>query len=400
MDGLAKSNPSKAPIALRANLLSTLEIICVGGGSLIVMALCACLHNTTILMRDEVRYFLAQLAALSLLFPALLSYPHSLWSFRFAYFQGSSFLTRHSFALLVFPTLIIATLALSALTWSQPVNSLSAAVLIENYFNCFGIGLNWTKYNSLGQLLLSLLLILQITMGGYHYGMQAVGVAIACGEKRGYSFSEEQKKYLRLNIYALWLVNLLSGYTFLSILDSRAFGYHGMHFPAQWRSVAAIAFAVSIYFVIQKVILPNYRQYRSLPPFPAALSIVSVWLWLQPFFQPYGFQATVVPLAHALQYLYFAARAEARGFDRHAETGGEETSRANILLTLLLFAMLIPLGFFSYKYLPIALDHTPLVKNLAPNFYLLCAYIFLNVQHYVIDSVIWRRDSKLYALIK
>lgn len=363
-----------------------------------VMAICAALSNPSILLRDDVRIALAQLSATGLLFPALLSYSHSMWSFRFAYGQGGAFVCRHNFALLIFPIAIIALLVTSAMTWLVPVSNLPQLDNIEQQFNAVGIAINWTKYNSLGQLLISLLLILQITMSGYHYGMQAVGVALACGERRGYRLDDRQKAFLRYNIYSIWILNLLSGYTFLSILDSKFYGYRPVQFPKQWQTIAAMVFVVSLVLLLQKVLIPIYRQTKQLPPASAIMTIVALWLWLQPYFQPYGFQATLVPFAHGLQYLYFAAKGEANGFA--SKQASNNSTHKGWLVAISVFVILVPCGYFAYKYLPVALDRTTLIHSLAPNFFILCAYIFFNTQHYVIDSVIWRRDSKLYSLFK
>lgn len=393
-----QSNLKLPLLVSKLKLGNVLELFCVGGASLFVMAICTLLTNPSILIRDDVRIALAQLSATALFFPSLLSYSHSMWSFRFAYWQGGAFVFRHSFALLIFPIAIIALLVTSAMTWLVPVSNLPLLANIEQQFNAIGIAINWTKYNSLGQLLLSLLLILQITMSGYHYGMQAVGVTIACGEKRGYRLDDRQKAFLRYNIYSIWMLNLLSGYTFLSILDSKFYGYRPVQFPKEWQTIAALVFVISLVLLLQKVIIPIYKQTKQLPPAPAIMTMVALWLWLQPYFQPYGFQATIVPFAHGLQYLYFAAKGEANGFARKQVTSS--SNNKGWLVTILVFSVLVPCGYLAYKYLPVVLDRKILIHTLAPNFFLLCAYIFFNTQHYVIDSVIWRRDSKLYSLFK
>ncbi|MBK9620083.1 MAG: hypothetical protein IPO31_12985 [Candidatus Obscuribacter sp.] len=393
-----QSNQTLQLLVSKLKLGNVLELFCVGGASLFVMAICAILTNPSILLRDDVRIALAQLSATGLFFPALLSYSHSMWSFRFAYWQGGAFVFRHNFALLIFPIAIISLLITSAMTWLVPVSTLPLLANIEQQFNTIGIAINWTKYNSLGQLLISLLLILQITMSGYHYGMQALGVALACGEKHGYRLDDKQKAFLRYNIYSIWILNLLSGYTFLSILDSKFYGYRPVQFPKEWQAIAALVFVVSLVLLLPKVIIPIYKQTKQLPPAPTIMTMVALWLWLQPFFQPYGFQATIVPFAHGLQYLYFAAKGEANGFARKQVTSSSNSKAW--LLTLSVFVILVPCGYFAYKYLPVALDRTTLIHSLAPNFFILCAYIFFNTQHYAIDSVIWRRDSKLYSLFK
>src|ERR1700679_1319963 len=92
-----------SPFALSGVALRTLEFLCVGGASLLVMAFCFCLGNVHFLMRDEVRYLLAQCATGSLIFTVLLSYPHTMWSYRFAYQQGGAFVLKHAWELVAYP---------------------------------------------------------------------------------------------------------------------------------------------------------------------------------------------------------------------------------------------------------------------------------------------------------
>ncbi|MBS1994245.1 MAG: hypothetical protein JSS83_27225 [Cyanobacteria bacterium SZAS LIN-3] len=396
-NGLSRTSP----IALSGlTLTRIIEFICLGGGSLLIMAFCFCLGNLNFLMRDDVRFLLAQCAAAGLLFASLFSYPHAMWSYRFAYQQGRPFVLRHSWELIGYPVLIIGLLTISALTWNTPITAISAIASVESLFSgLFRIDLNWSKYSSLGELLLASLLVLQIVMSGYHYGMQALGIAIACGEHRGYKLGAQEKKYLRFNLYALWLVNLLSGYTFLSILDNRCFGYRPIRFPTELKMAAALAFGLTVMLVLYKVVLPVLRQSRRLPPVSACLPIISVWLWLQPFCQPFGFQAGVVPLAHGLQYLYFSARAEVGGFDQTLSKTLSKNRLLQLVALTALFAALVGSGYLAYKYVPVMLDGTAMVKNMAPNFFILAAYIFFNTHHFMIDAVIWRGDSRLRPMM-
>ncbi len=386
-----------APSGSGTTIARAVEFLCIGGGSLLIMAFCCCLCNVKFVMRDEVRMLLAQAAASTLLITALFSYPHTIWSYRFAYNQGRAFIVKHSWELIGYPLIILLLLLVSALTWSLPVSTFGALSAFEKAAATCGVALHWSSYASLGELLLACLLVMQIIMSGYHYGMQALGVALACGERRGYRLEAAQKKYLRLNLYTLWLVNLLSGYTFLSFLDSRCFGYRPIQFPHEWQALGALLFGISIVLVLVKVVLPNFKQQQKLPPLSSSTSILSVWLWLQPFFQPYGFQAAVVPLAHGLQYLYFAARGEDAGFDPVIAARVKDKQTLRALWLVLLFALLVTCGYVTYRYLPVQLDNTNLITHLAPNFFLMAFYIFLNTHHYMIDSVVWRGDSRLRA---
>lgn len=366
---------------------------------MIIMAFCTALTNTSFIMRDDVRSLLATCAGGALLFSVLFSYTHTLWSYRFAYMQGLTFVKKHAWELIGYPFLIIFCLAAAAYSWDKPVASIAGVSEIEKVFSMCGIALNWSKYDSLGEMLLALMLVLQIVMSGYHYGMQAMGIAIACGDKHGYKLTPAQKKYLRLNILALWLVNLLSGYTFLSLLDSQCFAYKPVHFPFQWQAASGILLLSSVLLIVFKIILPIYRAEGRLPPLSSCTTFLSVWLWLQPYFQPYGFQISVVPLAHGLQYLYFSGRAESRGFADTSDTLKCQSQRTAFLFLGFIFLVLASGGYFFYKLLPVMLDSNTVINHMSPNFFIIAAYIFLNTHHYMIDSVIWKGDSRLRPLI-
>ncbi|MBU6454773.1 MAG: hypothetical protein KGS72_23600 [Cyanobacteria bacterium REEB67] len=376
---------------------AALEFICVGGGSLLIMAFCSTLSNVNFVMRDDVRFFLAQCITFSLLFSVLFAYPHTIWSYRFAYQQGAGFILKHSLELIGYPLAILGLLWLSALTWNIPLSSSPLLGQFERFSAMGGIDLHWSYYQGIGALLLASLLVFQLVVSGYHYGMQAFGVAIACGEKAGYRLSLTQKRCLRVNLYALWMLNLLSGYTFLSLLDYKGFGYQPLHFPWQWKYLALGVFAVTIALVLSKIIWPIFKAQKQLPPLSAIVSIFSVWLWLQPFVQPSGFQAGVVPLAHGVQYLYFSARAEMAGFDQGLAAIASDGRR--LIALIFLFMAFVGIGYLAFTYMPVQLDATSLVKHLRPNFFFLAAYIFLNTHHYMIDSVVWRGDSRLRQLV-
>jgi hypothetical protein len=371
------------------SLRSAFAFLILGGGSMLLMAAFILLRQPQIVMQDQVRTLIQQGGAIALVSAVLFSYPHFVWSYRFAYQQGSAFVRKHSFSLLVFPSIMIVALVLCVIAWNQPVSTMPFLITVDNQLHTLGVDLQWSRYNGIGQLLLASLLIAQTIMAGHHYCMQAFGVALALGEDREYKLSPARKKILKLNLYALWAMNLFSGYTFFSILNNNNFVYLPPQFPAWLQLASTAVFCLSILLVFVGVVLPLRHELKKFPPFLGSVTILAIWVWLQPFCQPYGYQAWVVPLAHGAQYLWFACRAEGNTFAQQEQAQREfDVIRHLVVLTVVTTI----LGYVCLYYLPLLLANTDILKGVTTNFFLL-ALLFISMHHYIIDMVVWKPDS-------
>jgi hypothetical protein len=387
------------PRALNS-LRTSVAFLMLGGASLMIMVFLLLLRIPQVIMQDNVRYFLQLASATTLTFMILFSYPHFVWSYKFAYQQGTAFIMKHRWPLLACPLFILVLLALCVLAWNYPVSSLPLIGAIDNQLRSLGVDLHWSLYNGCGQLLLASLFICQTIMAGHHYCMQAFGVALACGEDGGYRLTTRQKQLLRFNLYALWAMNLFSGYTFFAILNNRNFVYHPPQFPPSLNFACNFVFAVSVIAVVAKVVVPVFRKTRKMPPVLAALPIFSIWIWLQPFCQPFGFQAWVVPLAHGAQYLYFAYRVENNSFDPIVERRLSTSFRGRLIYLACLTGIVVALGYVGFMFVPVMLDRERLLPDVPANFFLLAAFLFISLHHYMVDAVVWKRDSRARKLLR
>lgn len=393
------SSIHNAPLSLEFTrvagpLRNAFAFLMLGGGSLVVMALFFLVRQPQVLMRDDVRSMLQELSGSTLFFVVLLSYPHFVWSYRFAYQQGFDFIKRHSARLITYPLVLSGLLFLCAISWGYPISNLPVLVAFENSCRSIGINLNWSLYNGVGQLLFSCLLVLQIVMSGHHYCLQAYGVALSEGEKHGYALTTGQRKLLRINLYSLWAMNLLSGFAFLSVLNSRTFAFHALQLPAAINLTSYAFFALTTVLVLWKILLVN----RKVPPFQFAIPILSIWFWLQPFVQPYGFQFLVVPVAHGAQNLFYAYQVEINNFDSSLASIKRKLQPFGLLIVLSLLAMAI--GYMSFHTIPVMLDRARLIPGLLPNFFFLSAFILISTHHYVLDGAVWKRDSRARQVLQ
>jgi hypothetical protein len=138
------------------------------------------------------------------------------------------------------------------------------------------------------------------------------------------------------------------------------------------------------------------REGRSLPWGPLLGFFVTIWLWtiysaLDPLMM------YVIPALHSLQYLYFVwllRRNEARASEGPPHFGKPAGQR---LLTLALGAT--ALAWLLFRGLPGFFDDAKAlapvtgVSELGPTPFLAAFFVVVNVHHYLMDYVIWRREN-------
>lgn len=389
---LASLNSGVPLLQLGALLKGIFAFLMLGGASLLVLVFCVLLTIPEFICQPIIRTLLQMSTGWTLGFVILFSYPHFIWSYRFAYQQGRLFIMRHAVALVFSPLLIGASLLSCIALWNTPTSAAPALLSAGKSMGAIGVDLGWSNYNTCGQLLLATILIVQTTLSGHHYIMQAYGVAVACGQERRYVLAVWQKRAILANLYLLWAMNVLSGYRFFSVLNNGKFVYYPPAFPHGLFVIACVGFAVTTGLVLAALFYPALRGKRQ-PPWLLLLPIAAVWAWLQPFMQPYGFQAWVVPIAHGAQYLYFAARTDARGFTKPIKP---QIGQFHIAAVFIVVALC---GYFAFLQIPVALDETCMNKDISPKFFLLAFFLFLNIHHYFIDSIVWKSDSRAKQLL-
>jgi hypothetical protein len=371
-----------------------------GGASIILLVLFAFLRMPQISILEPTRVILQWLTSALFTLILIFSYPHFIWSYRCAYQQGFHFIRRHILALVVAPIVLLVLIFVCVVSWNEPVTVLPWVVGVDDGLRTFGFDLHWSSYNGCGQLLLANLFICQTIMAVQHYCMQAYGVAIQGGSDEGLQISGEQKLLVRLNLYALAAMNLFSGYTFFAFFNTSQFVYHPVRFPQCFGVIAIVFFFATAALLILRIVVPLYKQTSKLPPMVSSVPLIAAWLWLQPFIQPFGYQAWVVPLAHGAQYLFFALRVENAKLDAKVNSGPYTTNGNRIPNMVAIFLSLIGIGFLCFNFLPVLFDQKHFVPGLNGNFFLLAAFIFLSLHHYCVDAVVWKHDSQAKALLR
>lgn len=237
------------------------------------------------------------------------------------------------------------------------------------------------------------LLQLMFFLVGWHYVKQGFGVLSVLSARRGVRLSAWERR--------AFLAHCLSGWLFART-NPRDLGHEassdGVYFttlphPPGIATAACVAFALSS-VVLAFVLFRKWRVEGRLPPLAALTGfLVSVWLWTA-FSRIDPLLVYVIPALHSIQYLYFvwlSRRNEA--FENAGPPAFASVGKALFRLAV----GSIALGWFLFRGLPGLLDDYLVLRDpldpLGETPYFAALGTFVNVHHYFMDSVIWRRES-------
>jgi hypothetical protein len=246
---------------------------------------------------------------------------------------------------------------------------------------------------------LGLLIQLAFLLVGWHYVKQGFGVLSVLSARRGARWSRGERRIILAHCFAGWAYAWASPFDPGTRSVVNGVFYTTLPHPPGLELVTRAAFAVSALGVFG-VVARKWRRERQPPPLaPLAGLLITVWLWtvytrLDPLLLYW------IPALHSLQYLYFVALVR-----RNAalEAAGPPSFKGSVARELgLLGAGALVLGWLLLRGVPAWLDAAlvrPALPDsgrmpaIGPTPYLAAFTAAVNIHHYFMDSVIWRRDS-------
>lgn len=232
---------------------------------------------------------------------------------------------------------------------------------------------------------------------GWHYVKQGYGMLIVDSVMKKRFFDDRAKKVLLWNAYANWAMT----YVLLNnAISERTPEYWGVEYVAFTFSdiITMVTAVVSILTTAATVVvLVQHRQAgKQLPVNGLVAYAVSIYLWRLLPLNTLG--GLLVPAFHSLQYLTVVWRYQLNAeHDTEAVVAGT-TPRQRFRNFILKGSVLGALGFWI---LPFTLSVVmPYNRELFGGaMFLFVFWIGINVHHYFLDTVIWRRanpDTKRY----
>ena len=246
---------------------------------------------------------------------------------------------------------------------------------------------------------LGLAIQLMFLLVGWHYVKQGFGVLSVLSARHGVHYGAGERRAFLAHCFAGWAYAWASPASPTSEAEEKGVIYSSLSHPLLLEQICALVFALTT-LVLAAVLFRKWQRERCFPPLaPLTGLLVSIWAW-SVYSSVDPLLVYMIPALHSVQYLYFVwllSKNRARAAERPPTFG--PPARQQLLL---LGAGALVLGFLLFHALPELLDGARLTArrrahetmgDLGPTPYFAALFVFVNVHHYFMDNVIWRREN-------
>jgi hypothetical protein len=242
---------------------------------------------------------------------------------------------------------------------------------------------------------LGLMIQLMFLLVGWHYVKQGFGVLTVLSARRGTALSGRERRVVLFHCYAAWAFAWANPATAAGEFEEKGVVYRALAHPRWLEVLAGGVLAVSVVGLIFVLGAAWRRERKTLPLGPFVAFLATVWIWsiysaLDPVVR------YVIPALHSVQYLYFVWLLRR---NEHAASAGPFSPPPTARLAALGLAALA-LGFALFHGVPGLLDATlvprairGVTSDLGPAPFAAAFFVVVNIHHYFMDTVLWRRDN-------
>ena len=223
---------------------------------------------------------------------------------------------------------------------------------------------------------------------GWHYVKQGFGMAMLDAALKRRFFDTNERKIMLLNAYAVWILAWLLMNRMLADETTVHFGIPFVLIPVpNWLLGVACTVALATSVRCIWLLVARYRARKLTAWNGVAGYAIALYIWLlarEPILLLW------VPLFHSLQYLGVVTRYKLN------EAAQKEDSWGTRRLKFTLFAVsAIGLGYVGFWVLPQWLtDRVDYDRTLfGGSLFFFLTWVFINVHHYLLDSVMWRKGN-------
>ncbi len=341
-----------------------IDFFCLGGASLVVLPLIFLLPNSTT----------GYVAVAALLLANIINHPHFAHSYHIFYrdYRKKAFGTdtdrilryRYIFAGIVVPVGLILFFGIG---------------IVQSDARLIGFGAN-----------------LMLFLVGWHYVKQGYGMMIVDSVLKKRFFQDSEKKIFLINSYACWvftwaIINNFAG-------KSEFFGIKYYIFVVPEELILALGSIVVLTTgCVIWTLFNAWKDRGGLPVNGVMAYFVSIYVWL--FLRVDPALLLAIPAFHSLQYLlvvwrYELNRSKALASVEFAENSKKQVRRITIGLTIFL-AIGVSLGYLGFWGIPNFLQAYAVYDRaiFGGGLFFFLFWIFINVHHYCLDNVMWRREN-------
>jgi hypothetical protein len=244
---------------------------------------------------------------------------------------------------------------------------------------------------------LGVMIQLMFFLVGWHYVKQGFGVFSVLSARRGVRFDKIERLAILAHCYAGWAYAWASPRDIGHAAEEKGVWYVTFAHPRGLEEVTRVLFFATIVPMVWALGSKWKREGRLPIATPLIALLCSVWPWLiYSHIDP--LLIYVIPALHSIQYLYFVWLLEGNKAREREGPPHFERSAKSRLLGLVLASL--GLGWFFFHIGPTIFD-TLIGSRLATKEYdpigptpcFAALFAFVNIHHYCMDAVIWRREN-------
>lgn len=245
---------------------------------------------------------------------------------------------------------------------------------------------------------MGLMVELMFFLVGWHYVKQGFGILTVFSARRGFRFNPPERAAVLGHCFAGWAYAWASPAVVAKTVQEKGVVYTALAHPIWLEQITRIAFGLSA-LVLVVALARRWRIDRHLPPFAPLLGfLVSIWLWTV-YSSVDPLMLYLIPALHSIQYGYVVWLL--RRNDARAAEGPPRFGRPAALQLTVLAASAVALAWVLFRGAPSLLDGAQRLKSSVPGApsplgetpYLAVIFVFVNIHHYFMDTVLWRREN-------
>jgi hypothetical protein len=374
----------------RALTTRALDFWLLGGASLVVWLVMFAADRFR--ADPSVERQLQNLAVAALALSLLVNYPHFLASYKLAYSRGRSFALTHWWQLIVVPVGLTALFAAAFALYDVPVANVELISGARQAVDGWGTNANVLTGPRVGDVLFTAAFHLMIFTIGWHYTKQVFGCMVVYAQFDGYALTPAQRELTRRALFTIWAMSIVDFNLAGAWRRFGDFSYASFDLPDAAGPLSQIAVAAAVGLVGYKVFYANYRASGQRPSVNMLVPVAALCVWWLPLTRQEEFFYVLAPLFHLLQYLAFVYKVE----DTRLRGAPHRYLRG-----LAVAAGVVLAGWLAFEAVPNAMDaRLGTFDAWRVSFFVMAAWLFLNIHHYFIDNVIWRfKDPRVRAYL-
>ncbi|MEE8333540.1 MAG: hypothetical protein V3R85_06800 [Alphaproteobacteria bacterium] len=225
---------------------------------------------------------------------------------------------------------------------------------------------------------------------GWHYAKQGYGMLMVDAALKRRFFDAAEKKILLINTHVGWVTFWLMINATLIEREMWGIQYFMLGVPDWLLATGCTVFTLTTGATLL-MLARKWRHDGTLPLIGITAYVASIYVWLLLRFDP--LPLLLIPALHSLQYLTVVWRYQINVETHRARS---DTSSASPWRGFWLFTVVgVVLGFAGFWLAPAAIDtYASYDKGIfGGTLFLFVFWMFINVHHYFLDNVMWRREN-------